>query len=238
MIDTMEKKIIHRFILGVLVATALTVGTIAASSSVAAQSDGQLSSNETEVLLSQGETQAVAVTYDSPPDVNPAGIQYTIQYDPSIVHVESHDSAGYTGGRVFTNNINTATGKINYIEGRVDGSGTNTDSGTVATLKLRPVVGVNEGETTTLEFSDVEITQFGPDNSVTLVPTESENITVQIEAGISLEEKVANLTAPTDALDFNDLQRAIQAYQNDEKIQGQELTFDALVSLIESYHEG
>jgi hypothetical protein len=231
----MSEKNISISTVGMFVVSVLLVGSAALSGSVGAQSQGQLSFNTTDITIAQGESETVAITYDSPDDVNPAGIEYKIQYNPEVITVINQNQGDYLGGSAVAEDpINTATGTVEYAEVRFAESGTSTDSGTVATITMEPAVAVDEGETATLTFSDVEVSD--PEGSA--ISTTTDSATVQIDAGTSLEDDIANLTAPTDTLDFDDLQQAIQAYQNDEKIQGQELTFDALVSLIESYHDG
>lgn len=232
----MSKKPVSRFGAGAIVVMAFFIILITASGSVAAQSEGQLSFETGEIGLSQGGIQTIDITYDSPPDAKPAGIEYDIHYDPEVISVTQQSQGEYIGGTIIANTINNSEGTVEYTDTLL-GSNTDSDTGTVATITIEPTVAVDEGESTVLEFSNVGVTRYDSDNNVVTVPTTADSTMVQIEEGNSVQDKVANLTAPTDELNFDDLQEAIQAYQNDEEIQGQKLTFDTIVSLIETYHE-
>jgi len=221
----MNDQITRTAVIGLITITVFVVGVVTATSAVAAQS-GELALDDN-VSVAQGEEQTIAVTYDG--DIEPAGFEYVLTYNPDVITVTSHQSGNYFDATIPPS-INT--GNISYFStGSADGT-----SGTVSLITITPVRGAEPGETTTLEFEDDETSGSYDDGEVGSISLTTTDGTVQIEAGTTIEDKVGGLTEPTNELDPDDLNTAIQRYQNDEPVDGTELTFDDLIYVIELYH--
>jgi len=222
----MNNQTIRKVMIGLVTIIALTMGIVAATSSVTAQESGELSLENSDISIPQGEEKTIAVTYDG--NVEPAGFQYILTYDPDVITVKDHSNGDYFAASIQPDISN---GKVDYFSpGSADGT-----SGTVSELTVIPARGAETGATTDIRFSDERETKGSTTEGggITLTTTGG---TVQVEAGTPIEDKVGGLTEPTDELDFDDLNTAIQRYQNDEPVDGTELTFDDLVYLIELYH--
>ena len=222
----MNDQIIRTATIGLITITVLAVGVAVATSPVAAQS-GELTVDNS-VSVPQGEEQTVAVTYDG--DVEPVGFEYVLTYDPDVITVTNHQSGDYFDASISPT-INR--GNITYFStGSADGT-----TGTVSLITVAPTRGAEAGVTTTLSFEDDETTGSYDDGEIGTIALTTTDGTVQVEEGTTIADRVAGLTDPANELDFDDLNTAIQRYQNDEPVDGATLTFDDLIYVIEQYHQ-
>jgi hypothetical protein len=222
----MNDQITRTATIGLITITVLAVGVVVAASPVAAQS-GELTVDDS-ISVPQGEEQTIAVTYDG--DVEPAGFEYVLTYDPDVITVTNHQSGDYFSASISPT-INA--GNISYFStGSADGT-----SGTVSLITITPTRGAEPGATTTLSFEDDETSGSYDDGEVGTISLTTTDGKVQVKEGTTIEDKVSGLTEPTDELKFDDLNTAIQRYQNGEPVDGTELTFDDLIYLIELYHD-
>jgi len=229
----MNRKTTHTAVVGLLIAVALIAGIGATVSPVAAQESGELAVGEGNISVPQGEERTVTITYDG--TVEPTGFDYELTYDPDIITVRDHSTGDYFNPD-FTQpeSGNGRTGLTGLYTGDGSADGTN---GTVGEITISPARGAEEGDTTNIQFDNDQTSgsyDDGEINSISLTTTDG---TVQVEAGVTIEDRVAELTGSSDALEFEDLTTAIERYQNNESVDGTELTFDDLVYVIEQYHE-
>jgi len=131
----------------------LLFGAAMGATTVSAQSsDGEVAVSPTDVSLSQGESQTIAVTYERESNATPQGIEYTLTYDPAVISVSDQEQGSYLGGNALINNVSTP-GEVEYAEVALDGDGTEATNGTIATITIEAASDVDDRATTTLEFT-------------------------------------------------------------------------------------
>lgn len=213
----MNKINFVRSIVTILVVVML-VGTIAGATSASAQSaDGKIAVSPTEVSLEQGEAKTIAITYHRQSSATPQGVQYTLAYDPGVISVINQEQGSYLSGNSFVNDFSTP-GEIEYAEIILDGSGVETNNGTIATITVEATSGINQGATTPLEFTTAKASEGSmgfvvtttngtvkagfpnqtgdntdsdsDDQEVTEKNTDSENITDGTEKSINTDEEI------------------------------------------------
>lgn len=223
----------------VLVTTMLLIGGtwIASAPSVAQSSEGELSIEEPETELTPGETETIAVKYNSPTNANPQDISYTLKYDADKITVTEQNAGDYLteGGQlVAPNTIDDTTGTVEYGQIQFNG-GNAADSGTVSTITIKLDDRYTGGETATIEFEAAEVRS--PDG---LIPTTTSDTSITTGTGVSqaVEAAVAGQNGDPNTIEFNDLVDAIEKHHADERVDGTDVEYDDLIALIELYQRG
>jgi hypothetical protein len=169
----------------VLIAVVLLFGGTMCATSVSAQSaDGEIAVSPTEVSVTQGESQTIAVTYERVSDATPQGIEYTVAYDPAVISVTNQEQGSYLGGDALINNV-SSPGEVEYAEVALDGDSVETTNGTVATITVEAASDVDDGATTPLEFTTAKASEGSTEFTITTtngtveaeVPTQEEGST-------------------------------------------------------------
>jgi len=215
----------------------LVGGAWVASEPIAAQSEGELSIEEPESELTPGETQTLAIQYNSPSNANPQDVSYTLKYDADKITVTDQNPGDYLteGGQlVAPNTIDDTTGTVEYGQIQFDGGNT-VDSGTISTITIKLDDKYSGGETAAINFETAEVRS--PDS---LIPTTTSGVSITTGAGVSKEVKdaVAGQNGDPNTIEFTDLVDAIEKHHADEQVDNTKITYDDLIALIELYRRG
>ena len=154
----MSKVTVRRSTFVVILVVLLLGGTMGATSVSAQSPDGEIAVSPTEVSLTQGESQTIAVTYERVSNATPQGIEYTLTYDPTVISVTDQEQGSYLGGEALINNVSTP-GEVEYAEVRFDGESVETTNGTVATITVEAASDVDDGATTSLELTTAKASE-------------------------------------------------------------------------------
>jgi hypothetical protein len=125
---------------------------------VAGQSTGviQAGSDSGELMLEEGESRTIELTYASPTNGNPTAVGFTAKYDPNVISVTNVNNGEYiTPGITAEESLrddSVVFDRVRSVEGPVE-----KDEGTVATITVELADGVNKGETTNIEFTRVVV---------------------------------------------------------------------------------
>jgi len=145
----------------------LLFGAAMGATTVSAQSsDGEVAVSPTDVSLSQGESQTIAVTYERESNATPQGIEYTLTYDPAVISVTDQAQGSYLGGTALINNVSTP-GEVEYAEVALDGDGAEAASGTIAEVTIEAASDVDNRATTTLEFTTAKASEGSTEFAIT-----------------------------------------------------------------------
>jgi len=144
----------------VLLTVTVFAGTVVAPFGVTGQSAGEMrvnvASGETE--LEQGETKTVEINYQAPAGQTPDTVGFDLEYDPSVLSItrENVNSGGYIDNSI--SNKNVSNGVVEFTEFSFDPDNPSVNPGVpVATIEIELADGVDEGNQTDLEFSDVTL---------------------------------------------------------------------------------
>lgn len=149
--------------IGVWFVLVLIIGMLLCIPPVAGQpSDGEISVNPSQVSLDEGESQTIAVEFQSSSDLNPTSAEYNIEYDEDVISVTSQNQGGYLGGDVIDKDISAGTIGYGESSGNTDGK----DGGTISTITIEPASGANASETTVIKFTNVVIGEVSDEVTV------------------------------------------------------------------------
>ncbi|WP_255149988.1 PKD domain-containing protein [Halorarius halobius] len=162
----------------VLAAVVPFVGGVAASSH-----EGEISLNDTEVTLSEGESVVLAVRYDTAPGTQGpeiSGIQFELGFNESVLNATNPQQGTYLtkdGGAAFIASASTdnSTGVVDYGEARQEQTGV-TGAGDVAYVEFIATEDTSKplGALTSVTFETVKIS----DPNQNSVPTRAVNATI------------------------------------------------------------
>lgn len=150
----------HNATVAVLLTAAVFAGSVVAPFGVAGQSAGEmrvdLASGETE--LEQGETKTIEINYTAPAGQTPDTVGFDMEYDPDVLSITKEDinSGGYIDNSISNKNISNAVVEFTEFSFDPDNPSVN-PSEPVATIEIELAEGVDEGNQTDLEFTDVTI---------------------------------------------------------------------------------
>jgi len=177
MIQLMNGITIRQLTIAATAAIIVIFGIVIGATSASAQStDGEITVSPTDSTIEQGESKDIAITYDRLSTATPQGIEYSITYDPAVITITNQENGSYLDGNTFTNDISTP-GKVEYAEAIFNGGGVETNSGTVATITVEATSDVDNGATTTLEFTTAKASEGSSEFTITTT-----NGTVETEA--------------------------------------------------------
>lgn len=162
----MSKVTVRRSTFVVILVVLLLGGTMGTTSVNAQSPDGEIAVSPTEVSLTQGESQTIAVTYERLSNATPQGVEYTLRYDPTVISVTNQEQGSYLGGEALINNVSTP-GEVEYAEVRFDGESVETTSGTVATITVEAASDVDDGATTSLELTTAKASEGSTEFAIT-----------------------------------------------------------------------
>lgn len=117
----------------------------------------RVSANETE--LGEGESQTIEINYESPTAGTPGAVEFSLEYDHSIVTVTDVSSGGYIPtppGYNFINNSNSE-GYVGFSSIAEGVEPVDAESGTIATITVELADGVDAGEKTTMKLTGAKV---------------------------------------------------------------------------------
>lgn len=208
-----------------------------ASFAVAGQSTAgeiQAELDSTDAELAEGQTKIVDINYTAPDAGNPDSVLFELEYDPDVISVEEVNSGDYlSNGQEVANDIDNINGSVTYEITQGPDSPADSAAGTVATVEIKLAEGVEEDDSTTIEFTSASV---WPEDIGDPKQINSETITAA--DGIEKTDLSRFDKENNGQITFDDAINAIQSHHNEEEIGGEEVTFDHVNDVIEAYEEG